>query len=579
MGAVSAATLSTWDLTTDDSASNTNTNVIASKFTFSDSITNNGFSEKGANAIGWEANIIPGKYFEVKISPKADYTLVISDVDFFYNSTADSASFELNYSKENNFANPEQLVVKKNDVSATEKPASISKSIQVNSGETLTLRWFGYDFDPSDEFLIRELVIQGEANPIACDYNNPDNNLKIKDIDFTNNGFSHVEFGDDDEWFPLDDIEVQIEIENNGNEKIEDITVEWGLYDTVEEQWVIDLDEEDDFNLKDGKSETLTINFNLEDELDIDLEDLSDGDNYKFYVKAVGYDNEAEEYICEINSEDVSIVIEDDFVVVADIEMLETVSCDTELQISAKVWNIGDSDQEDVYVVIYNKDLGINERIEIGDVDAFDNEKLDVLVSIPSDAEEKYYSLYFWVYDEDNEVYENDHDEDEAEFVLPLNVEGNCKTTPKVVLSATLDSEAKAGKPLVIKATITNLGDTLSTFDLNVADYSSWADNFKIDYPTIVVDAGESKEVLITFDVDKKTSGEKLFNINVLSAGELVDTQQVAVTIDPAQGFFTGNVLSNLFEGDNKYISGAVILNIILIIVIIIVAVRLARKQ
>jgi len=60
------------------------------------------------------------------------------------------------------------------------------------------------------------------------------------------------------------------------------------------------------------------------------------------------------------------------------------------VQITADVWNVGDSDQDEVKVVIFNSELGINEVVEIGDINDFDNEVLDAFVEIPSDVEEKH---------------------------------------------------------------------------------------------------------------------------------------------------------------------------------------------
>ena len=71
-----------------------------------------------------------------------------------------------------------------------------------------------------------------------------------------------------------------------------------------------------DFNLKDGKDEITTINFKLEEELDVDLEDLNDGKNYLFYVQATGdVDNDNNDRTCASDTEDVELIIESDFVV------------------------------------------------------------------------------------------------------------------------------------------------------------------------------------------------------------------------------------------------------------------------
>lgn len=409
---------------------------------------------------------------------------------------------------------------------------------------------------------------------------NPNDNLRIRSIDFTNNGFSEKEFGSDDEWFPLDNIEVEIKVENNGNDKIKDIEVQWGLYNTDTNEWVIDLDDEKDFDLKEDKDETLTISFKLDDKLDVDMEDLVDGENYKFYVIADGIDTgDNDREVCTSDYEPVSIIIESDFVVLDNIQFQDTVSCGSDVQLTADVWNIGDEDQEDVSVRVYNDELGIDQMVEIGDVNAFDNEPLNVPITIPEDAEEKTYALKFTVYS-DNDVYVNDFGDDESEFDKLFVIEGSCGVvTQNVLVKAELESGGIAGEELVVKAIITNLGDELTTFTLNAAEYSEWASSVDLDQSTILVGAGESKDVLFTFNVkgDVKT-GDYTFDIEVLSDNQIVETQPVSVTIEGAEegeaGFLTGNIINE----NNWYLWGIGILNIILVIVIIAVAVRVARK-
>jgi len=408
-----------------------------------------------------------------------------------------------------------------------------------------------------------------------CDLTgNPDNNLRIKDININNKGMSSTQFGDDNEWFPLEEIEVEIEIENKGNEKIEDIEIEWGLYDTQEDEWIIDLEDEKDFDLKEDKEEVITVSFNLNGDLDVDLEDLNDGDHYVFYVIVNGYDNDLEDNVCESDSEDIELIIESDFVILDEVDLPEMVSCGSELAISTNVYNIGDEDQDEVKVFIYNKELGISEKVEIGDIDAFDHEKLDVILEIPQDTEEKMYYLEFTVLDEDSDTYENDYDDDLSKFLIPFSVDGSCDAESKVLVSAVLESGGKAGQDLVIRATVTNIGTQLTTYNLGAAGYADWANSVDIDQGIIVLNEDESKDVLFTFDVMKGASGDKLFDIEVLSDGELIVKQPVSVTIEGKSGIGFGDAISS----DNWYLWLIGALNIILVIIIIVVIVRITRK-
>ncbi len=443
------------------------------------------------------------------------------------------------------------------------------------------------------------VIIEGTAIPIqteppevtACNNNigNPEDNLNVKDIDFKNlgslifqesNGAIYVEFGDDDEWFPLDYIEVDIEIENNGGEKIEDIEVEWGLYDTELNEWVIDLDDEKDFNLKRNKEETLTISFQLEDDLDIDLDELGDDrDRYVFYVLATGFDNELEDKVCTSDSRAVKeIIIESDFVVLQDIEFPETVQCNAAVQLTAKVWNIGDSDQDEVKVEVHNSALGIfHKMIEIGDIDSFDDDTYDFNFKVPSDAEEKTHTLEFRVFDEDFDVYENDFDDDESKFFLPFRVSGGCSSTigSDVSVSANLESGGRAGEELIVRATVTNNGNELDTFSVRALGFAQWASSFTVDKSSLVLDAGQSGDVVFTFDVNKDASGSQSFTIELASDNNQITTQPVSVEIEESGGFLG---LTGALTGGNAYLWGIGALNIILVVIIIIVAVRVARR-
>ena len=581
-GITSAATISEWNLTVDGSAINVNTDVTAGTFS-SSGVTDFDFhSTNGAFAEDWPtiSSVDIAKYFKVTIAPKTDYTLTISDINFDYSASISTGtpSFELQYSKQSSFSNPTSLVIKEDVTSTSFLNSANTVNIVVNSGETLTLRWFGYDFNGvTNEFHIKDLVILGT---VISDAEEPsditecsttgdasgDLDIKIKDINIMSG------FGDNEDfWYPLDEIEVEIEVENNGDEDMDDIEVKWGLYNVDKDDWVID-DEESDFNLKDGQDETMYINFELED-----VDDFEDDDEYVFYVWANGeIDDDDDTPVCASDSQNIEITNDDDFVVLDNINFPTTASCGSEVQITADVWNVGDSDQDEVKVVIFNSELGINEVVEIGDINDFDNEVLDTFVEIPSDVEEKTYAISLKVFDEDNDVYKTDEDNDESEYIIRITLD-SCFVSSTALVSANLESGGEAGENLIVKSTIINSGTSSATYTINAAGYAEWANSVSIDQSVFTLDAGASKEVLLTFDVKEDVSGEKQFNIEVLSGNEIVATQPVQVEIEGTSSWFAG-ITGNALEDSNKYLWGIGILNVVLIIFIIIVAVRVARK-
>ncbi len=375
-------------------------------------------------------------------------------------------------------------------------------------------------------------------------------------------------FGDDTEWLPLDEIEVQIKVENDGDEKIRNIEVRWGLYDKVNDKWYID-EKENDFNLGDGDDKTITITFKLDE----DIDELDEGD-YVFYAWANGeIDDVDDTNVCASDSQNIDMIIENDFVILDSIQVPETARCSSEVELTADVWNIGGDDQEGVYVLINSRDLGvINKKITIGDVDAFDSAKLSTIINIPKVEEGKFYQIDMHVYTEDNEVYQNDFDDDDAKFQTAIKVQGNCEDVPSATVSATLQSGGKAGEPLVVKSIVTS--EESGTYVLKVTGYTDWATTDTTQFP-LVLTANTPKDVSLTFNVNEDASGSKTFNLELLSGTETVLTQPVSVSIEESSSGFS---FGNLNFGGNAYLWGIAILNVLLVIIIIIVAIKVAAK-
>ena len=429
------------------------------------------------------------------------------------------------------------------------------------------------------------LLVSGTALPVtpkeitACNAVGNPGNLDVRKIDFTNNGlsFDGKTFGKDDEWFSLENIEVQIEIKNNGNDNVDDVEVSWGLYDTKTNKWVIDYDNEDEFNLKDGDKELVTVSFKLDDDLDVDLEDLSDGNNYKFYVTASGtVDNATALSTCVSDFEQASVVIESDFVVLDNFQVPETAQCGATVEVSADAWNIGDSDQDAVSVQATNSELKLNEEILVGDMNAFDNQKVSLTFKVPNDAAEKTYPIKFEVLDEDGDVYQNNYDDDYAEFTVPLTVKGSCSgSVAPVTVTANLVSGGKAGQDMVIKSTVTNTGTASATYTLSSSGHGQWASTYTVAPASLTLTAGQSGEATFTFNVNKDAFGDQTFYIELVS-GNQVTRQPVSVVVAKA-GFFD-SITGGAVSGSSGMLWGLGILNVVLIIVIILVAMRVTRK-
>lgn len=445
--------------------------------------------------------------------------------------------------------------------SITVTPTTTINYSNFNFGETYTGNLVVTDASNSSN---TETITVEIKNTEFCDYaDNGDLNVKIEDI--TNKGI-----GEDDKWYPLDNVEIEVTIENDGDDDIDDITLEWGLYSEDDDKWVIELTDEDDFNLKDGDEETITFIIDLDKDLDVDLDELDDGD-YTLYIRATGeVDDGNSTDTCESDTESLEIIVEKNYVIADDIKITGTTFCGSTAQLTADIVNIGTDDQEDILVFVSNSDLGISEQVDMGDIDAFEDKTLNYEFVIPEGLDEKIYYLKLEIFDEDNDLYENS-DDDESVFTISVDVNGNCEQIIEATVLASLESGGEAGEEMQIRATVTNSGSEKETFTIEIADYTTWAELVEISPETVTLSAGESRDVIVTFNVDEDASEKQTFNILLKNEDENTITQPISATIE------SGFTLSGSI-GDNAYLWGIAIANIILVVVIVAVAVKAIKK-
>lgn len=380
-------------------------------------------------------------------------------------------------------------------------------------------------------------------------------------------------FGDDENyWYPGDEVQIKVEIENTGVNDLKSVKVKWALYTDETTPKKIISDAEDSFSLDSGDSKKVTFSFTIDPE-DVDTEN----ENYVLYLSATGTDRETSTVFCgESTPQPIEIRKDDNFVILQNIELPETTTCDSDVTITADVWNIGTENQDDVYVTLFNKDLGLNNvKINIGSIDSFDKTELSYTFNVPKGTPEKLHDIEFRVYDEDKDIFQNSED-DESRYIGTMTVKGNCALTPEVSVSANVQSGGKAGEDLVIKAVITNTGDVDATYALSTEN-TAWASDVAIDKPVLALKKGESAEVLFTLETNADAAGEQTFNIKLSSNNAVVKTQPVPVTLEKS-GFSFNFLTGNVVNSDNWYLWGIGVLNVILVIIIIIVAIRVARS-
>ncbi len=497
--------------------------------------------------------------------------------------TNDGVAGDLYYNLSNFTSSQSGLTISFNDnyieASTTE---TITATITFNSGQTGTITGninVGNTDSATDETLPFSVILEDATSSPSnvCAYddgtseNNGDLRVDIKDISVVSG------FGKDEEWLPLDEVEIEIKVENKGDWDIDDISLEWGIVgNDLDDDWVLELDEIDKFKLKNGDDKTFTVSFTVnEKDLDMNLDEVV-GNDYNLLVRATGTvdDNDSPydgDKTCASDSADVSFYEESDFVILSNLNMQDTATCAEQIQITADVFNIGTDDQDDVTVKISNKELGISETKTFSTIDTFDSEDLDVLITLPDDAEEKTYIFTFEVYDEYNDIYVGDYDDDDSVFTKTLTIEGCTVTPSSAIVTASLTSGGKAGQPLVVTATITNSDDKSATYSVNAATYASWANSVEVAPSTLTVNAGASKQVTFTFDVKDDASGTALFDIEVLSENQLVTTQPVQLQIEKS-GF---SIFAEEFS--TPYLIIGAIIAVLILIAIVVLIIRLIK--
>ncbi len=421
-----------------------------------------------------------------------------------------------------------------------------------------------------------------------CDTGSIDDTDLTLNVDISNRGE-----GEDDEWLPLDTIEIEVEIENAKSTDLEDVIFELGLFKQGSSKniaskmmWISSDDEKVDISDVDEDEDGSHVF-----EFRIDPDEIDEDSSYILAVKA--YPDNDEDVTCIDYSADLEEFGDSEFyaeitidqendkdkMIVVDEESMTfpiRASCNQNVMFSADVYNIGDRTFDDqVKVDLFNSELGIDvEEILTGDMDAGDKRQVTFSFNIPKDAEEKQYTLYmrtYYDYDKDDETYDKVSDDT---FPVYLKVEGNCVASESASVSATLESEAIAGEELVVKAIITNTASKEVTYMLNAAGYTTWATTVDFSESQFTLAAGESKEVLVTFLVDSMVSGEQVFDLEVLSEeGLLVYNQPISVLIQKSGFSITGGAI-----GSNPVMWSAGLLVLILILVIIILAVKVSKR-
>jgi hypothetical protein len=367
------------------------------------------------------------------------------------------------------------------------------------------------------------------------------------------------------EWRPLDNIELEVKVKNDGDSD-EDYVVEIVFLDGDKNTVDVADDEdalEEEVSIDEGESETIVFNFAVDGDID--------SGSYDMYVKVYQDGDEKKQCVSqgpgEGDVEDITIKKDKHDVIVKTVTGMNSVKAGSLVTYEVTVANLGREDEDQVKIWVSNSNLGINEFIEIEELDSGDSETVTFNVKYPVDANEGAYKLKFsteFNYDEDDDTYK-DESAEEDDYTLSVGVLTGGAVEPTV--GASLESEAKIGEELVVKATVKNNGAN-GNFVISASGYEAWADLVSVTPQTAELAKGETAEVMIT--LVPKTSGLQSFSVNTIAGGETY-SQSVSVNIPAKNG--------NLFGDTNPmvvYLIGGIIVLIVIILLVLIF--RLASR-
>jgi hypothetical protein len=394
--------------------------------------------------------------------------------------------------------------------------------------------------------------------------------------------------GDDDEWEPLDEIEIEVEIENDGEERVRNIVVEIMILDSSGDDVTNDFDfEEETIDLNNLDENEEDIAFFIIPEVPADLDEGS----YTIYIKA--YDEDDEDLTCASSSNDFNDVDDayhtvefsredDQSVIIKDDDLFGqriSASCGAEnIAVSLPVYNIGIDKEDKVLVNLYSFELEIDESFLIDNLKSGKRRDANFFVSLPEDLDKTIYFLdvvnYFDYDDDEDELdlfsYDLNSDDDFGENYR-IRVEILDCASPEPTVTANLqNNEPVVGEEVSVNVLIRNNGND-GNFIVSLSGIDSWAYVVSVEPSSLNIAENSVGEVTLKFVPFE--AGHHTFVVNSIIDGESF-SQSVSVNIDEAPeapGIFSS-------FGD---VAGYAIIGIIALVILILLTLiaKFSRKK
>lgn len=311
-------------------------------------------------------------------------------------------SFNVTFSEKNGDDYEEDLTLALTDSNGNTLASGFNTG-SLSVGQSYTIN---YNLSSTEDLTI----FHGENMGYAFTVVNGNGDTKTKDLatQFNSDAFDiSLEFDPDDELEPGEEFTVEVTVENDADVDMEDVEIKI---------WVQDIDDNQDL-------EAETAKFSLGDDddktkkFDFQVPYNVDAGDYNILVKVEGEDednssNDFKVYEMFRNSEGVTVEKqEDEDVVFINFETSSSsLTCGDAFTAYVDLVNVGTDDLDDMYVKLAIEALNLEYTSETFDLDSSDEDdrvkELQFLVSLPLDLTETSYSVKFYAYNEDDEVFD-----------------------------------------------------------------------------------------------------------------------------------------------------------------------------
>ncbi|MBU1203508.1 MAG: putative S-layer protein [Nanoarchaeota archaeon] len=375
---------------------------------------------------------------------------------------------------------------------------------------------------------------------------------------------------DGDDFKPGDTIEIKVDVKNEGSDDY-DVIVEAILYniDTDEEVASVESDSE---KVKEDKKQTFELNLEIPSD-----EDLDTDDTYMLYIKA--YDDGNEDEDCNYDSVGLDFKRNNYDVIIDSFDIAPQIaSCGSIVSFKVGVLNIGEKDQDDVYIRLSAPSLGIDQQSSKFDLDDYSGNDNDMVTTFtfatPKDASEGEHPVEAFVYFRDGKSSKSKMG---TLTLKSCQAQGSGATINAPKTSFTIN----AGSVLTIPFTVKNNEATSKTYFVEVMA-TGWGESVT---QQATLSAGQEATTYAYVNVNIDTgAGDYVAVINVKDGSSLIASKNINVKVEstttPTGGTTYkptttwGSFWRNLSNSATALVVGVLILVVLVVLLIVILTRR-----